>query len=197
MNDSENGWWEAFEETLAVGQQIVTSSAEVDKGCDHIVRLLADASLLFHGGSYATASFLAITALEETAKLHLGMYRSAKTSLPRNKDPLYRHDQKHRLAAAPTLLLGNRLQHAIGEQGTVELMEAARSGHLVKIREASLYMERKDGLQVPLDFINQAAATKLVLFAIEVFDDALVGYTNHSHVLRKQTDALFFGLQHA
>jgi hypothetical protein len=31
----------------------------------------------------------------------------------------------------------------------------------------------------------------LLLFAIEVFDDALVGYTNHSYTVAKSTDDLF------
>lgn len=48
---------------------------DFDAACDHVVALLSDAATLFERGSYETSAFLAITALEETAKAHVGLYR--------------------------------------------------------------------------------------------------------------------------
>jgi AbiV family abortive infection protein len=140
MSDFEEEWWNSVEEALAVGQRIAVTSEEFNEALDHIVRLLIDASLLLESGSHATSCFLAITALEETAKIHIGMYRRSAEPVPRKKDALFRHDRKHHIAAAPTVVMGSRLQEAIGENRLHELLELARSGGLVNLREASLYI---------------------------------------------------------
>ncbi len=192
MTDSEVNWWSSVEGALAVGEKIARTAEEFNQACEHIVRLLRDSSLLLEAGSPATATFLAITALEEIAKVHLGVFRHSATPVPRRKDPLFRHDEKHRIAAAPTVTMGSRLQKAIGETRMHELIELARSGGLVRLRETALYVEQKDkGFQVPMGAISQSAARDVLLFAIESFDDALVGYTNHSFVLGNATDELF------
>ncbi|HWQ95121.1 MAG TPA: AbiV family abortive infection protein [Gammaproteobacteria bacterium] len=192
MNDSESGWWSSVEAALAVGQRIAATSEQFNQACEHIVRLLKDASVLLQDGSHATASFLAISALEETAKIHLGIYRKSADPVPHRKDPLFRHEEKHRISAAPTVAMASRLQDAIGEARMKELIELARSGGLVQIREASLYLEQKQSaLHVPIRAIAPSTARELLLFAIEAFDDELVGYTNHSLSLSTATDALF------
>jgi AbiV family abortive infection protein len=192
MSDFEEEWWNSVEEALAVGQRTAVTSEELNEALDHIVRLLMDASLLLESGSHATSCFLAITALEETAKIHIGMYRRSAEPVPRKKDALFRHDRKHHIAAAPTVAMGSRLQGTIGENRLYELLELARSGGLVNLREASLYIGKtKDKVQLPSVSITTATARELLLFAIESFDDALVGYTNHSFDLSKLTDELF------
>lgn len=90
--------------------------------------LLRDAAAILASGSHATAAFLAITALEEVAKVHLGMCRRATEPAPRRKDPLYRHEDKHRLAIGPTVATGSRLQQAIGGDRMNELIVQAREG---------------------------------------------------------------------
>lgn len=73
-----------------------------------------------------------------------------------------------------------------------ELIELGRTGGLVKIREASLYVEQVGNtLHAPKTVIVESTARELLLLAIEAFDDALVGYTNQSFELGKKTDALF------
>lgn len=160
--------------------------------CEHITQLLSDSSDLLGAGSHATATFLAITALEETVKVHLGMYRRSTTLLKRSKDPLYKHKVKHALALGPTVAMGSRLQKAIGESRMNELLEQGRSGELVKIREAALYVEQQGAeLRTPIAVISNSIARDVLLLAIEAFDDALVGYTNRSFQLGERTDALF------
>lgn len=192
MENLSDKWWSSVEETLATGQQITNSSEQFDIACNHIVQLLADASTLLDAGSHATATFLAITALEETSKVHMGMYRRSTTPLRRSKDPLYKHGQKHLLALGPTLAMGSRLQAAIGESRMNELIELGRSGGLVGLREAALYVEQHgDALNAPKTIVATSTARELLLLAVEAFDDALVGYTNHSFELGKQADAVF------
>lgn len=46
-------------------------------------------------------------------------------------------------------------------------------------------------LITPTQKINKTLSKSLVLYAIEVFDDALVGYSNHSFTIAESTNALF------
>jgi hypothetical protein len=85
-----------------------------------------------------------------------------------------------------------RLRDAIGERRLNELVALARDAGLVSLREAALYVEQhSSGLRVPTEVIPKATAREVLLFAIETFDDALVGYTDHTFALREETDSLF------
>ena len=192
MNDSSANWWSSVGAALAVGQPFASSTEEFDQACEHIVQLLQDASPLLAAGSHATATFLALTSLEEISKVHVGMFRRSPLPVKRSRDPLYRHDEKHRLAAAPSIAMGSRLQAAIGEARMNELIGLARSGGLVHMREAALYVEQKNGaLSIPRNAFSISTARELLLLALEAFDDALVGYTSHSLELGNQTDSIF------
>ncbi len=73
-----------------------------------------------------------------------------------------------------------------------ELVGLAHAGKLVPLRESALYIEQVDGvLKTPKDAISFGTARELLLLAIEAFDDALVGYTNHTFALGEQTDEIF------
>ena len=73
-----------------------------------------------------------------------------------------------------------------------ELIELGRSGGLVALREAALYVEKKDDeLYAPNAAIAASTARELLLLAVEAFDDALVGYSNQSLELRIHTDDVF------
>jgi len=73
-----------------------------------------------------------------------------------------------------------------------ELIEQGRSGRLVRLREASLYVEQHGTyLKAPKAAVSASIAREILLLAIEAFDDALVGYTNRSFELGEMTDALF------
>ena len=75
----------ALEQSLQAGPRMVEGFAEIDRACDHILQLLNDATLLFHKGSWPTAAFLAITALEEAAKTHVGMFRRSSSNHKRER----------------------------------------------------------------------------------------------------------------
>lgn len=177
---------------LAVGESIATTSVDLNKACDHIVRLLEDSSLLLESNSHASATFMAISALEEIAKIHIGIYRKSSEPIKRRKDPLYNHKDKHHIAASPTIAMGARLQAAIGEERMHELIQSARLGQLVDVRESALYVARRDGvLEIPSNVITKRYARELLLLAVEAFDDAFVGYTNHTFELEVITDRIF------
>jgi AbiV family abortive infection protein len=194
----ESVWWKSVEEASTLGQKITGSGHELNLACEHIVQLLKDASLLLEAGSHASAAFLAITALEETAKIHIDIYRRSSESVRRKIDPMFNHGKKHRIAAAPTVVMGSRLQKSIGEQRMQELINLAQDGHFVSIRERALYVERRGGLlRLPSNAITKSLARELLLFAIEAFDDAFVGCTNYSFELSKTTDLIFMKWENA
>jgi AbiV family abortive infection protein len=186
-------WFESVAEALSAGRRLVDGVSSVNRALDHIERLLVDASVLFQAGSYSTSVFLAITALEETAKAHVGMFRAAgRSEAPRFKDPLFHHGKKHRLAAAPTVAMGARLPAAIGEDRVRDLVADAQTGALVRLRESALYFSSDKGQVVaPVDLISRERARELILFAIEVFDDGMVGYTDHSYEIGNHLDHIF------
>ena len=185
-------WWSALEDALASGDRLTVGADQLDDACDHIVGLLTDASTLLEGGSHATATFLAITALEEIAKVHIGMYRRGKESLTRRKDPLFQHGKKLHLAAAPTVTMGGRLPDAIGEDRVRALMNMAATGELSRLRQEAIYVEANASvLTIPIDSVGPELARELLLFGIEAFDDAFVGYTGHTAELESITDGLF------
>lgn len=60
------------------------------------------------------------------------------------------------------------------------------------LREAALYVAQDDvELKTPAQAIAPSTARELLLLAIEAFDDALVGYTNHTFALGEETDQIF------
>jgi AbiV family abortive infection protein len=192
MTQFSKDWWSSVEAATAVGQRLGSSAEEFNAACEHIVRLLTDASILLKAGSHATTAFLSITALEETAKVHIGTFRRSTTPVARRKDPLFGHAEKHKLALGPTVAMGSRLQAAIGENRMRELMELGQAGGLVKIREAALYFAQDaGGLVTPSNAVSFDTSRELLLLAIEAFDDGLVGYTNRSLELSEATDVLF------
>ena len=66
------------------------------------------------------------------------------------------------------------------------------SGKLKELREKAIYCERINGeLVIPDDVINKEQAKNILLFAIESFDDNLVGYTKYSIDISKHTDEIF------
>lgn len=181
-----------MEAATSVGQRLVTSAEEFDSACEHIVQLLIDASSLLEAGSHATAAFLSITALEETAKVHIGMQRRSNELVARHKDPLYQHAEKHKLALSPNLSIGSRIKAAIGENHWYKLISQGQAGELVKIREAALYLARNPvGIVTPKSAVPFDTSRKLLLLATEAFDEELAGYTNNSLKLSKATDTLF------
>lgn len=192
MTEPSKEWWSAIGTALATGERLGNSSEEFNCICEHIVQLLEGASMLLAVDSHATAAFLSITALEETAKAHVGMFRRGTTPIKRSKDYLYKHGEKHRLVLGSTVAMGSRLQAAIGEDRMLALIALAQKGGFVIMREAALYVEQKNGFfSTPSAVIPRSTARELLLLAIEAFNDALVGYTTRSMELGDKADEVF------
>lgn len=193
MSQDEDGRWTALlEQALGAGGRVTQGAGEFNRALDHVFGLLRDSVVLLERQSHATSLFLSITALEEIAKLSVGRYRRSTEPLRRSKDPLYSHRDKHYLATRPTIMMGSRLTEAIGEEAIGEIMDQARGGALVALRESSLYLEAVGGaLRVPSEIITATKARAIILFSLEAFDDALVGYTNRSMEVGAAADKLF------
>src|SRR4051812_5358625 len=86
-----------------------TVIADFNKGCDHVHGLLRDSALLWTRRSYSTSLFLAITAIEEIAKLEIALYRSHERTAVANRrseDHLYSHKSKHMIALQEVIAIG-------------------------------------------------------------------------------------------
>lgn len=175
---------------------LVHSPDQFDAAADHVAALIEDSYTLYCRERFATATFLSITAIEEAAKLHVGVFSDGTHRDKGKKSNAFRsHLSKHRLAAMPTVAMGTRLNEALGTKEVSRLINAMQKGRLVNKREASLYFEsRGKSLIFPSDRISKQDARGLLLLAVEVFDDALVGFTNHSFELSERTDQIFSAL---
>jgi AbiV family abortive infection protein len=173
--------------------RLIESVEEFNFACEHIVLLLEEAEVIFQRQGYSTAVFLAITAIEETAKTHLGSFTAGGPDPEKRKNNIfYDHGKKHQMAAMPTVPMGARLQAAIGDDVLANIMNMSHSKQLLGLRESSLYFERQDGgFRVPRATIDKMLSRAILLYAIEVFDDALVGFTDYSMKASNRTDALF------
>lgn len=169
----------------------INSTEEFNKSIQHIVNLLKDAYLLYNNKSYGTSAFLSISVIEEVGKVHMGMYISSSSEKVK-KDLLRDHKTKQIIGSNFTIKMGERLQKSIGENQIDKIMELAYEGKLKELRENSIYCDRNTGkLLFPEDFINQELSRSLLLFAIESFDDNLVGYSDLSCELSQKIDEIF------
>lgn len=168
---------------------------EFNRGCDHVYGLLTDSHQLYRSGSFATSVFLSVTAIEEIAKLDIAVYRNEQRTTPskgRRDDSLFNHKAKHLIALQETIAIGTRLPKAIGEPRVRELLNMAKSGKLLQLREAALYTDNLDGLfTCPVDRIKKQTARDILLLALEVWDDRLVGTTNYTYQLDAKLTPLF------
>jgi AbiV family abortive infection protein len=183
---------------LVFGEE--SKGVDFNRACDHIVVLLRDAVSCFERGSYGTAVFLAITAIEEIAKAEVGLYRREKSIKPmkRGNDKLFNHASKHQMAILPTVFMGKRLEDALGQERCKELLKEAANGEFRTLREDSLYFSRSDGQFVtPRDLISRGKAREILLLAIEAGDDRLVGYTGHTGLIEQQLSELFGAVQNS
>ena len=153
---------------------------------------LSDAYILYENNSFSSSVFMSITACEEVAKAHLGSFSDGTTANGKPKNMFRNHKTKHILSAMPTVPMGSRLEKAIGEAELKKMMNMAHNSGFVQLRESALYFQREKGkLVVPSDKIDKKTARSILLFALEVFDDALVGITTYSMEIDKRTDTIF------
>ncbi|HUZ46750.1 MAG TPA: AbiV family abortive infection protein [Terriglobia bacterium] len=168
---------------------------EFNRGCDHVCSLLQDSYKLYSSGSFATSLFLSITAIEEIAKLEIALYREAERTAPaarRHEDLLFNHKAKHSIALQEVIAIGSRLPKVIGEDRVRELLDMAESGELLKLRESALYADNVGGKFIcPEDRIHRESARAILLLALEVWDDRLVGLTDHTYEIDSELSSLF------
>ena len=68
----------------------------------------------------------------------------------------------------------------------------AESGKLLELREAALYMDTLSGsFACSVDRIKQQTAREILLLALEVWDDRLVGLTNYTYEIDAKLVPLF------
>jgi AbiV family abortive infection protein len=192
MADTKDGFG-TVQSAISYGGRLYDSKDDFNAAIDHVARLLKDAVILYERGSYGSAAFLAITALEETSKANVGIYRRDKTDEPvKGRDPFRDHKAKHSMAVLPTVFMTERVVTALGKDRAATLQTEAQEKGFTLAREAALYCAR-----TPSGFVTPKTATppiqswEFVVLAIEAADDALVGYTNHSYDVGKAFDALF------
>ncbi len=112
--------------------RLIESVDEFNSACEHVILLLEEAEGIFLRGGYSTAMFLAITAIEETAKAHLGAFTGGGPDPEsRKKNFFYDHGWKHQMAAMPTVSMGERLQAAIGAEALVRILEMSKNKELL------------------------------------------------------------------
>lgn len=160
----------------------------------HILTLLEDATAAYERGSLGTATFLAITAIEETAKAELMIYRRNGGKGPKVKggDPLRSHTEKHGLTIRDTTFMSERLVVALGDERCKLLHDQAQKEGFGALREAALYVAYMPEMVIaPREAIERSSAREMLLLAIEAADDILVGYTDVSFDWAKPFEALF------
>lgn len=205
MSDDESQRSLAF---LAVVQQAIeggspagrlTASAVFNTVADHVMVLLNDAVEAFRRPSLGTAVFLAVTAMEETAKAEILAFRvipRPEGRQPKGRDPLRDHHKKHLIAVRDTTFMG-RLPALLGNAICERLRQEAEAGRFVELREAALYTNfDKDGIYAPAT-ITRERAREILLLALECADDILVGWTEHSFSLRERLEAWLAEISHA
>ena len=177
-------------EAFASKKNISISADEFNKGIDHILDLLEAAVELYCLKKYNISAFLAISVMEEKVKIEVYSYGSYDEEKSENSDNdknrkrgvLYNHKFKHSLAPSPVISMSNRLKEAMGEDGINELTTQSMTQGFVAERESALYIDfRDDGTIIfPREIITQKTARNLLLFAIEIVDDGLIGLTEYS-----------------
>jgi AbiV family abortive infection protein len=172
--------------------KLLASVEDFNYACEHVALLLEESEFIYQKGGYSTSVFIAITAIEETVKANFGLFTSGGEH-ERKGNIFYDHHMKHKMGSLPTVVMGNRLQAAIGQETLIEIMTMAHNKDLLKLRASSLYFDKTESgsIQFPRKIIDQKLARNILLYAIEVFDDSIVGFTQHSIDISKRTDLLF------
>ena len=169
----------------------ISSTEQLNKCLDHVVQLISDSYVLYMNNSYTSSFFLSINVLEEVGKIQMGIFIKGSDSYMR-KDKLRDHKSKQIVGASHTICIGERVKNVISNENLEKIFQIIYSGELKDLREKAIYCDRKNNnIVTPKDLITQELARNLLLFAIESFDDNLVGWTNYSIELSKKTDLFF------
>ncbi|MDY3215257.1 MAG: AbiV family abortive infection protein [Ruminococcus sp.] len=169
----------------------IETTTQFDKGINHIFQLISDSYILYTHNAYPSSVFLSIAIIEEVAKLHMGIFTKLSNE-HKKKDKLRDHKTKEVIGVNYTVSMSERIKTVMDADDLEEIYKMAYSGELKNLREKSIYCEYKDKeLVIPSEVIDKKFSRNILLFAIESFDDNLVGYTNHSINVSKKTDVIF------
>jgi len=154
-----------------------------------VFELWEAASCLWRLGKFATATSLAISAIEETGKLAVERMRllgigsltyteeerlelSEEWSLRRK--PFLDHLTKSAMASMSGALVNSRLDRIVGLDFVVEFLVQAEEGRLESLRQECLYLDRKDGsLLIPQNRVSKDESAKFVALAGEILVEIL------------------------
>ena len=173
--------------------RLVSSSDDYNRILDHIYELLVAAESLLDRNIHGVSLFCSITSLEEISKLHFGIYSDGKAKFSKRRMPWSKdHFAKQQLSVSRVLHLCDRLRDALSSQDFRDIAESARRGEWNDMRERALYFSQEGaGISTPQDKIPPDVARNLLLFALEMFDDHLVGYTEYSMQFSDRIDSVF------
>lgn len=183
-------------EKLLMGESnfYIKTVFQFNKGIDHIFQLISDAYILYSNNSYPSSAFLSIAIIEEVARLHMGVFINESNEY-KKKDKLRDHKTKEVIGVNYTVSMSERIKAVMDLNNLEEIYNMTYSGELKKLREKSIYCECKDNeLVVPKEIVDKNFSRNILLFAIESFDDNLVGYTEYSIDVSKKTDIIFENL---
>ena len=173
---------------------------EYNTAISHVYELLNSSVVLFFAKHFAPSVFISITVFEEIAKIKSGHMRSwseGKKEVRRNKDPLFQHAKKHKIAVDPIYLLGDKLGNSIGKERAEEFFAKYESGEYSALREQSLYFARdKQELHIPSQKIDNTLAAEHLLVALEIFSDEFFGVTAEASEISDKADALYAEVEH-
>lgn len=194
-HDNGDAFFDAVERAIQFGEKAegLNPVEAFNTSADHVWNLLQDALSVYERRSYGTSVFLSISAMEETAKAELLSFRARGNDgdKPKGRDPLKSHRDKHLIAVRPTTFMG-RLPEILGDDVCARLQTEAESGELNIVREQALYVHVTGNMvAAPASVISRDRAREILLLSIEVADDVLVDYTNHSMDLGREFDAAF------
>jgi AbiV family abortive infection protein len=158
---------------------------ELKKVNKHLYKLWSLSKKLYIEGDYPTASFFAITLIEEIGKAII-IYRNNF-----NKKDFYNHNKKYRIGVALTLIVNSRVAR------TYKYLEKRfakwyRDNEIFRIRNDSLYVDyENEKVYLPEEKINKEEAFTLVVMAGEIFAEIqgdFVGahpYYNWDYILKE------------
>lgn len=183
-----------LDQLLQEGPHLIDGTADVrleewDLCVASVLDLWKAAECLWINGHFAAATALAISTLEETGKLAVERFRllgadkiemSDETrsrlaqTWKKRRTPFFDHLSKSVMAAMSGALVNARLDRVVGMEFVITFLDNTEGGHLEKLRQGCLYLERKDGhLSRPQNVINKEEAAKYVSLAGEVLAEIL------------------------
>lgn len=152
--------------------------AALYKLCNHAKGLIEDAVVLFKVGRFATSQFLAITAIEEVGKISVAKIQAITNVCPpavmsrktkKGDKSLFRHPDKHYLAACAGAVINSRLDRILGRDRIIEFLKVAESKALELVRQNALYYQLQGINQhLPIEAVSESLAREYLVIAAEL-----------------------------